>query len=178
MRALATSRVARRGLTLSHSAMCGTAPRRAIGAGYTGRRESGYNEAAMNKLRALDDQPFFMLNLLKLVDLEAFGRYSAETASGFKELARGETVYGGRLRDAPVPVKGVDIDTSDYNFVLLVKYPSISGFFAFIDSPDYHRAYPHRLNALEDGKSTLIASFPLTGSATEGLVTKVPGADD
>ena len=155
-----------------------TAPRRLLGTGYTGPREAGYDEAEMSKLRALDDQPIFMLNLLKLVDLEKFGRYSAAVKGVFEELARGETVYAGRLRGAPVPVKGQDIDTSNYNMALLVKYPSISGFFKFIDSAEYQAAYPLRYEALEDGKSTLIPSFPMTGTATEGLPLKVPGAND
>lgn len=150
-----------------------------LGAGYTGPREAGYDESAMNELRALDDQPFFMLNLLRIVDLEMYGKYNEKTATIFKEKTGGaEAIYGGRLREAPVPVKGKGVDTSDYNFMLLVKYPSISGFFRFIDSPEYHAAYPLRFGCLEDGKSTLITSFPIAGTATEGLATKVPGADD
>jgi len=154
------------------------AQRRTLGAGYTGSREAGYDEAEMSRLRAIDDQPIFMLNLLKLVDLEKFGKYNAAVKGVFEELARGETVYAGRLRGAPVPVKGQDIDTSDYNVALLVKYPSISGFFKFIDSAEYQAAYALRYEALEDGKSTLIPSFPMAGTATEGLPLKVPGAND
>ena len=38
-----------------------SAPRRMIGSGYEGERESGYDEAALTQLRALDrHQPFFM----------------------------------------------------------------------------------------------------------------------
>ena len=132
----------------------------------------------MSKLRGLEDQPFFMLNLLSIVDMDSFFKYNAETADIFRELAQGEAVYVGRLRGAPVPVKGKDIDTSDYNVMMLVKYPSTKGFFKFIDSPEYAAAYPHRFNCLEDGKSALIASFPVTGTATEGLATKVPGTND
>ena len=149
---------------------------RLLGAGYTGPRESGYDEVEMGKLRAMEDQPFFMINLLNVVDLEKFSQYSVATAGIFKELARGETIYVGRLRGAPVPVKGEGIDTSDYNVMMLVKYPSISGFFKFIDSPEYHAAYAHRFDMLENGKSALIASFPITGTATKGLATKVPGS--
>ena len=152
-------------------------PRR-LGAGYTGPREAGYDEAELHKLRQLEDQPFFMLNLLKVIDMEEFSKYSANTASIFKDLAGGEAVYVGRLRGAPVPVKGEGVDTSDYNVMMLVKYPTVSGFFKFIDSPEYHAAYPHRFRSLEDGRSALIASFPITGSATEGLATKVAGAND
>ena len=152
--------------------------RRLLGAGYTGPREAGYDEGEMNRLRALGDQPFFMLNLLKVVDMDKFFEYNSATAGIFKELADAEAVYVGRLRGAPVPVKGMDVDTSDYNLVMLVKYPSSKGFFRFIDSPEYHAAYPHRFRSLEDGRSALIASFPITGSATEGLATKVAGAND
>ena len=152
-----------------------------LGAGYTGLREAGYDESAMNALRALgekNDQPFFMLNLLKVIDIPMYMKYSAETEYSFKEYAKGEATYVGRLREAPVPVKGEGIDTSDYSVILLVKYPMISSFFKFIDSPEYQAAYPLRFGCLEDGKSTLISSFPLAGAATEGLITKVPGADD
>ena len=96
---------------------------RLLGAGYTGPRESGYDEVEMGNLRAMEDQPFFMINLLNVVDLEKFSQYSVATAGIFKELARGETIYVGRLRGAPVPVKGEGIDTSDYNVMMLVKYP-------------------------------------------------------
>jgi uncharacterized protein (DUF1330 family) len=157
-----------------------TAPiarRRMLGAGYTGPREAGYDEVELSKLRALPDQPFFMLNLLNVSNMEEFSKYNVETAGIFKELAHGEAVYVGRLRGAPVPVKGEGVDTSGYNVMMLIKYPSVSGFFKFIDSPEYHAAYPHRFRSLEDGKSALIASFPITGSATEGLATKVPGED-
>ena len=83
-------------------------------------------------------------------------------------------VYAGGLRESLVPIAGIGIDTSDYNLLLLVKYPSSHGFFAFIDSPAYQAAYPHRYNALDDGKSALITSFPLMGSATEDIKTKAP----
>ncbi len=154
------------------------AQHRMLGAGYTGPREAGYDEAEMSKLRALDDQPFFMLNLLKVVDMEKFFKYNHTVAAHFQKIARAETVYVGRLRGAPVPVKGEGIDTSDYNVMMLIKYPSSSSFFEFIDSPEYHAAYPLRFDSLENGKSALVASFPITGTATEGLATKVPGAAD
>ena len=169
-------RVAARRPSLTRAALL--VQRRMLGAGYTGPREAGYDAAEMSRLRALDDQPIFMLNLLKLVDLEKFGKYNAAVKGVFEELAHGETVYAGRLRGAPVPVKGQDIDTSDYNVVLLVKYPSIRGFFQFIDSAPYQAAYPLRYEALDEGKSALIPSFPMTGTATEGLPLKVPGAND
>ena len=60
--------------------------RRLLGAGYTGPREAGYDEGEMNRLRALGDQPFFMLNLLKVVDMDKFFAYNSATAGIFKEL--------------------------------------------------------------------------------------------
>ena len=168
----------RRGAIAALRAPSAAPQRRMIGAGYTGRREKGYDEAAMTALRSLPDQPFFMVNMLKVNDIEMFGAYSAATDGVFKEKARGETVYAGRLRGAPVPVRGDGLDTSEYNVVLLVKYPSIKNFFAFIDSAEYQAHYHLRVNALEDGKSSLVASFPMGGTATEGLQTKVPGSAD
>lgn len=153
--------------------------RRMLGAGYTGPREKGYDAAEMDKFRALPDQPFFMLNLLKIADLGKWQEYSAATAEVFKQSG-GEAVYVGQIGDRfnmPVLVKGDSVDTSGYSVMLLVKYPSLSGFFRFIDSPEYQAAYPLRLEALEEGKSTLIPSFPIAGSATAGLKTKIPGQD-
>ena len=147
---------------------------RMLGAGYTGAREAGYDEAAMSKMRAWEDQPFFMLNLLKIKDFEGWMRYQAASREPFIQLARGELVYAGGLRESLVPIAGIGIDTSDYNLLLLVKYPSSHGFFAFIDSPAYQAAYPYRHNALKDGKSALITSFPLMGTATEDIKTKAP----
>eukprot|EP00966_Prymnesium_polylepis_P095319 2207960-Prymnesium_polylepis.1 len=46
--------------------------------------------------------------------------------------------------------------------------------FAAADSPEYQAAYHHRYNALDDGKSALITSFPLGGTATEDVESKVP----
>ena len=131
----------------------------------------------MTALRNLDDQPFFMANFLAIADLGMWQQYNAAVDAVFKRSG-GEAVYAGRLRGAPVPVKGDGIDTSDYNVLLLVKYPSSKAFLEFIDSPEYQAAYHLRLGALEHGKSTLITSFPMGGSATLGLATKVPGAAD
>ena len=72
-------------------------------------------------------------------------RYQAASREPFVQLARGEVVYAGGLRESLVPIAGIGIDTSDYNLLLLVKYPSSHGFFAFIDSPAYQAAYPYRL---------------------------------
>lgn len=167
-----------RGFTARRPFIATLARCRMLGAGYTGPREAGYDEIEMSKLRALEDQPFFMLNLLNVVDMEEFSKYDAKTDNIFRELARGEAIYVGRLRGAPAPVKGAGIDTSGYNVMMLIKYPSIVGFFKFIDSPEYLEAYPHRFRCLENGRSALIASFPIAGTATEGLATKIPGAND
>ena len=140
------------------------AVRRTIGAGYTGKRESGYDEVEMNKLRALGEQPFFMLNLLKIVDLESWTKYYTAVDAKFNEVG-GENVYSGLLRDAPVPVKAVGIDTSDYSLLVLNKFPSANKFFEFVDSDVYQAAYPDRYKAFEDGKSSLIVSYPMVGSA-------------
>ena len=78
-------------------------PRRDIGTGYTGEREAGYDQAAMDNLRSMGDQPFFMLNILKIVDMEAWTEYYTKVDEKFKEIGA-ENVYSGLLRDAPVPV--------------------------------------------------------------------------
>ena len=145
-----------------------------LGAGYTGPREAGYDETAISKMRAWEDQPFFMLNLLKIKDFGEWAKYSDASRVPFIQLAQGEAVYVGRMSDSLVPIAGIGIDTSEYNLLLLVKYRSSKGFFAFIDSPEYQAAYHHRYNALEDGKSALITSFPLMGTATNDVETVVP----
>ena len=57
--------------------------------------------------------------------------------------------------------------------------------FAGIGTPGDLFDEPHLLASgglidvtMEDGKSTLIPSFPMAGTATEGLPLKVPGAND
>ena len=95
---------------------------RMLGAGYTGAREAGYDEAAMSKMRAWEDQPFFMLNLLKIKDLEGWMRYQAASREPFIQLARGELVYAGGLRESLVPIAGIGIDTSDYNLLLVSRF--------------------------------------------------------
>ncbi len=139
-------------------------PRRAIGAGYTGEREAGYDEAAMRELRALGQTPIMVLNLLEIVDLEQWTKYAEGVDAKFKAVGA-ENVYSGLLRDAPVPVRAAGIDTSDYSLVLLNKYPSADAFFELVDSDVYQAAYPHRLQACAKGKSSLIVTFPVTGTA-------------
>ena len=61
------------------------ASRRMIGSGYEGAREAGYDAAAMNELRALKhDQPFFMLNLLKVTDVDAWMKYCDLAQAAFE----------------------------------------------------------------------------------------------
>ena len=90
--------------------------------------------------------------------------YTAAVDAKFREIGA-ENVYSGLLRDAPVPIKGDGIDTSDYNLVLLNKFPSANKFFEFVDSDVYQAAYPKRFKAFENGKSSLIVSYPLVGTA-------------
>ena len=109
-----------------------TAPRRLLGTGYTGPREAGYDDERTagngprhTVLHAQPAQGGRYGNVLQVI--------GAATAG--VPYSRGESerriVYGGRLRGAPVPVKGVGIDTSDYNVLALIKYPKVKGFIDF-----------------------------------------------
>jgi uncharacterized protein (DUF1330 family) len=140
--------------------------RRSIGAGYTGEREAGFDQAELDKLRAMGDAPFFMLNILKIVDLDAWTEYYTNVDAIFKEVGA-ENVYSGLIRDAPIPVKALGIDTSDYSLVVLNKFPSANKFFEFADSDVYQENYHLRLKALARGKSSLLVTFPLAGSAVD-----------
>ena len=137
-------------------------PSRSLGAGYTGEREAGYDEAQMNELRALGDTPFVMLNLLKIVNLELWTNYYTAVDEKFKAVGA-ENLYSGKMSGAPVPIKAEGIDTSEYNLVLLNKFPSADAFFELIDSAEYQAAYHFRFNSLEKGKSSLIVTFNAFG---------------
>jgi uncharacterized protein (DUF1330 family) len=143
------------------------ASRRMIGSGYEGAREAGYDATAMNELRALKhDQPFFMLNLLKVTDVDSWMKYCDLAQAPF-EMCGAVNIYSGSLKGTPVPVKAEGIDTSDYNLVLLNRFPSTDAFFAFVDSPEYQAAYPYRIKGCEAGKTSLIVTLPMGGTATE-----------
>lgn len=103
-------------------------------------------------IRALnDDGPVTMLNLVKLRDRstdgngsgwDAYLRYSAATMPMIK--ARGGTVLWSGRADA---VALGDPAQGDWDFVVLVRYPSRSAFLDMMTSAEYETvANPERLN--------------------------------
>lgn len=101
-----------------------------------------------------DDEPVTMVNLVKLRERSADGngtgwdaylRYSAATMPMIK--ARGGTVLWSGKAEA---VALGDAGRGDWDFIVLVRYPSRAAFLAMMTSGDYIAlANPHRMNGVE-----------------------------
>jgi uncharacterized protein (DUF1330 family) len=118
-------------------------------------------------LRALNDEgPVTMLNLVKLREhaldgsgsgWDAYLRYSAATMPMIK--ARGGTVlWSGRAEAVALgdPAQG------DWDFVVMVRYPSRAAFLDMVTSTEYEtEANPHRLNGAQ--AHLIIATTELYG---------------
>jgi uncharacterized protein (DUF1330 family) len=110
------------------------------------------DELNRTAIGALNDVgPVTMVNLVKLRDRssdgngsgwDAYLRYSAETMPMIK--ARGGTVLWSGRADA---VALGDPAQSDWDFVVLVRYPSRAAFLDMMTSSEYEtQANPHRVN--------------------------------
>ena len=122
-------------------------------------------------LRALnDDGPVTMLNLVKLREhaldgsgsgWDAYLRYSAATMPMIK--ARGGTVlWSGRAEAVALGAAA----QGDWDFVVLVRYPSRAAFLDMMTSAEYETlANPHRLNGAQ--AHVIIATTELYGKFRE-----------
>ena len=102
-----------------------------------------------------------MLNLLRFDGYEgraAYGLYG-EAVTPLVQKAGGEVVWSGSCGDAVIgPREG------EWDWVLLVRYPSRRAFLDMISSPEYGEAHPHRAAAIADSRL-----IPCT-EATEGAL--------
>lgn len=122
-------------------------------------------------IRALDDSgAVTMLNLVKLRERsldgnetgwDAYLRYSAVTMPMIK--ARGGTVLWSGRADA---VALGDPALGDWDFVVLVRYPSRAAFLDMVTSTEYETtANPHRLNGAQS--HVILATTELYGKFKE-----------
>jgi uncharacterized protein (DUF1330 family) len=106
---------------------------------------AGPKEVNADLLASLPDSgPVVMVNLLRLRDRAAYGRYSELTMPLIK--ARGGTVLWAGNGEA-VAFGNAEADRWDY--VVLVRYPSRAAFLDMVGSPDYAAANVHREQAVE-----------------------------
>jgi uncharacterized protein (DUF1330 family) len=119
----------------------------------------------LDSLRAApDDGPVTMLNLVKYRETsgdgngtgrEAYTRYTS-VAQGHVEARGGKVLWAGVL--AETALNDGDSD-ADWDWALLVYYPSRAAFIDMVTSPDYLAANEHRLNGVH--KHMILASQTL-----------------
>ncbi len=98
-----------------------------------------------------DDGPVIMLNLLKFKPdggRAAYGRYGAIAIQQIRRRG-GEILYGGE-------VAGLLGPGSEWEQVVIVKYPSRAAFLDMSQDPEYLQALPHRDEGLD---ATLLYAF-------------------
>jgi uncharacterized protein (DUF1330 family) len=90
-----------------------------------------------------DTGPVVMVNMLRLLDREAYRRYSELTMPLIK--TRGGTVLWAGNGEA---VAFGDPAADRWDYVVLVRYPSRAAFLDMIGSPEYATANAHREQAV------------------------------
>ncbi len=105
------------------------------------------------------EAPVVMVNLLRFVGqtaagsvadgmsgAEAYQEYTRRVA-GLADAFSGEVVFAG-------PGQGTVIGPEDerWDYVLIVRYPALKGFFALISDQRYQEVAPWRAAALEDSR--------------------------
>jgi uncharacterized protein (DUF1330 family) len=111
-----------------------------------------------------DDGPVTMLNLVKYRDQSADGdgsgrdayqRYAAR-AQGYVESRGGKVLWAGLMAEAALNEGDTNVD---WDWGLLVYYPSRAAFIDMVTSADYLDANQHRLSGTE--KHLILASKTL-----------------
>ncbi len=118
-----------------------------------------------DQVRALrdapDDRPITMVNLLKFraqsryedgdeppcTGREAYGRYKKAFAETVSAVSRAEVVFQGSVQQVFIGVAGQP--ETDWDEVLVVRYPSRRHFLAMMADPTYREALRHRYAGLE-----------------------------
>jgi uncharacterized protein (DUF1330 family) len=111
-----------------------------------------------------DDGPVTMLNLVKYRDAsldgdgtgrDAYQRYTSK-AGGYVERVGGKVLWAGVMAEAALDEGGND---TDWDWGLLVWYPSRRAFIDMVTSEDYLAANEHRRNGC--AKHVILASKTL-----------------
>ncbi len=119
-----------------------------------------------DQVRALRDHgrdgPVVMLNLLKfralarypdgqgepgITGAEAYARYEHAFTVTVGDISQAETLYRGACEQVFIGMAGTP--ETDWDAVLLVRYPSRGHFLAMMAAPAYREALVHRYAALE-----------------------------
>jgi len=118
-----------------------------------------------DQVRALrdapDDRPITMVNLLKFraqaryedgdeapcTGREAYGRYKKAFTETVGAVSRAEVVFQGSVQQVFIGVAGQP--ETDWDEVLVVRYPSRRHFLAMMADPTYGEALRHRYAGLE-----------------------------
>jgi uncharacterized protein (DUF1330 family) len=104
--------------------------------------------------KSTDDGPVTMLNLVKYRDRsldgqgtgrEAYTRYT-DVAGGLVEARGGKVLWAGLMAEAALNEGDRD---ADWDWGLLVYYPSRAAFIDMVTSPEYLAANEHRRNGVE-----------------------------
>jgi uncharacterized protein (DUF1330 family) len=115
-----------------------------------------------------DDGPVTMLNLVKYRERsldgdgsgrDAYARYT-EVAQHLVEARGGHVFWAGVIEHPALDEGGSDVD---WDWGLLVYYPSRAAFIDMVTSPEYLAANEHRRNGCE--KHVILASKTLLSSA-------------
>ena len=106
-----------------------------------------------------DGEPIIMLNLLAFDGEEGRATYTEYAGKTFPHLQRvnGEVLYFGSAQTPLVP----DTETQ-WDAVMLVKYPSRSAFLEMVGDPEYQKISKLRTAALKD--AVLQPTQPWTGA--------------
>jgi len=134
---------------------------------------SDFNEArgdrsidpTADQVRALRDRgpegPIVMLNLLKFRDkaqypaemnmapcsgAEAYGRYQTAFAGDLRPVTQADILYDGAVGQLIIGMAGTS--ETDWDKVLLVRYPSRQHFLGMMANEDYRKALAHRYAGL------------------------------
>jgi uncharacterized protein (DUF1330 family) len=119
-----------------------------------------------------DDGPVTMLNLVKYrprsldgdgSGREAYQRYTAK-ARDYVEARGGRVLWAGVVGEAALQ-EGLTDEEVDWDWALLVYYPSRAAFVDMVTSPEYLAANEHRTNgvakhAILASKTLLLESMP------------------
>lgn len=116
--------------------------------------------------RSADAGPVTMLNLVKYRSAsldgdgsgrEAYQRYT-EKAQRYVEARGGRVLWAGVVGEAALQ-EGLTDEEVDWDWALLVYYPSRAAFIDMVTSPEYLDANTHRTNGL--AKHAILASKTL-----------------
>jgi len=118
---------------------------------------------------AADEQPLFMLNLLRFKEIadgpllaenisggEAYGRYAAAVAPHLARVG-GELSWAGACSPALIGP-----EAGEWDLVAIVRYPSRQAFLDMISDPSYLETASLRSAALADSRLIPCAALPVS----------------